>query len=284
MAETPIPETIPLYTPNQQALLLLGQRLDHKPWLPLGIYYENLWHFILEQHPDFQLVTHNLQVASFKNGIKQTLGEYDLIYRLNGQAYHRELAVKFYLGLPLSKEPVSPWHHWVGPGLKDRLDRKMQRMCNHQITLSDTPEGKQTLAAQGIFSVTKEILIQGRLFYPVFAQCPPPLHAHPDHLRGYWLTLAQCEQWLSRQPHSHRGQILSKPFWLNNETLSSNMPSQTLLQRLNNVPLPALLKHHNEYYFIVPENWQHQAIPVVFQNATRRQESEAPYLHGWSVC
>ena len=25
-------------------------------------------------------------------------------------------------------------------------------------------------------------------------------------------------------------------------------------------------------------------IPVVFQDAIRRQESEAPYLHGWSVC
>ena len=260
MAKTALPETIPLYTPNQQALECLSDTLSRKPWLPLGIYYEYLWHFLLSRHPGPDLLAHNLQVSRINNGVKKTLGEYDLIYRCNGKLYHRELAVKFYLGVPLTSASESPWQHWVGPGLKDRLDRKMHRLLEHQIRLSDTPEGGQALSQFGSDRVQKEVLIQGCLFYPMFAHCPAPVDINPDHRRGYWLTINDYRQWLSKQRPAPRSKILNKPFWLDNEGPEDHLPPTEHLKALSRNRLPQMVKHNRQYLFVVPNDWPERAI------------------------
>ena len=260
IATTALPETIPLYTPDQQALECLKAKLDPLPWLPLGIYYENLWHFLIRQLPELELLSHNLQVIRNNQESKITLGEYDIIYRFNHQVFHRELAVKFYLGVPLSKSSHSPRQHWVGPGLKDRLDRKMQRLCNHQILLSDTAEGQQALAEFNSNLINKEILVQGRIFYPMFADCPPPLNVHPDHLRGYWLTISEYRHWLSAKSVTSSCQILAKPFWLDNNMLNNSVTPKEHLIALNQIRLPQMVKHHDQFMFVAPDDWPEQAI------------------------
>ncbi len=168
----------------------------------LGIYYETLWQFILDQSENTTLTANNLQVQ----GDHGTLGEFDLIYQHQGQYIHRELALKFYLGIATGEHKqnpqvqksgqISPWNHWVGPGLKDRLDRKLQRLSQHQIRLGKTNEGEEALYRLGIRNITREILIQGILFYPIEGHCPPPEFSHPDHLRDHFpdtgLLKASC--------------------------------------------------------------------------------------------
>ena len=259
MAKTALPETIPLYTPDQQALESLKSKLTDKPWLPLGIYYENLWQFLITQHPDLTLLTHNLQVIQNQQGVKTTLGEYDLIYHTGNRIYHRELAIKFYLGVPLSNTSESPWHQWVGPRLKDRLDRKMQRLCHHQILLSETTEGQQALAAFDSKPVTKEILVQGRLFYPMFAHCPPPAQINPDHLRGYWLTISDYEIWLSKRS-APNSQILKKPFWIDNDDPDAGLSPREHLKVLHQKKQPQMVKHQGQFIFVVPNDWPQKAI------------------------
>ena len=60
----------------------------------LGLYYEQLWQFVLAQTPDIQLLATNLPI---RDG-GQTLGELDLLFRDREGVHHLELAVKFYLG------------------------------------------------------------------------------------------------------------------------------------------------------------------------------------------
>ena len=245
--------------------MFLKNTLIAKPWLPLGIYYENLWHFLIRQHSQLELLAHNLQVVREHQDTRTTLGEFDLIYRFNQQIVHRELAVKFYLGVPASDSSASPWQQWVGPGLKDRLDRKMHRLLNHQILLSDTPEGRQTLAEFDPGLVKKDILVQGRLFYPMFADCPPPVNSHPDHLRGYWLTCSEYKNWLNqKQPFDSL--ILNKPFWLNNEEPVSDFSLTEHLDKLCRKKRPQMVKCQNQYLFVVPDNWPEQAMLCAGEN------------------
>lgn len=269
MAKTALPETIPLYTPNQQALESLKTGLSSYPWLPLGIYYEYLWQFLIRHHPGLSLLTHNLQVTQYHQDIKTTTGEYDLIYRTASTVYHRELAVKFYLGVPLSDKPESPWQHWAGPGLKDRLDRKMHRLLDHQIRLSDTPEGQQALKAFVSGPVKKEILVQGRLFYPMFDRCPPPVHINPGHLRGYWLTISEYPSWLEQQ-QTTTCQILNKPFWLDNRIPEDTLSQAEHLSILNRSRQPQMVLCNNQYLFVVPDSWPEQA-KLLAQAGTDKQ-------------
>ena len=261
--EKALPEGIDLFLADQKSLSPLIHRLEQQNWLPLGIYYEQLWHFLFElwqPQNNIELISHNLQVQKTDCQPPETLGEYDLVYRLNDHFIHRELAVKFYLGIPQAEGNESQWQNWVGPGLKDRLDHKMQRMTRHQVTLSDTPEGKQALKALGISQVKKEILIQGRLFYPMFACCPPPVTANPNHLRGFWLTQSQLEHWLLQQPPETSGQFIQKPFWLDNEVQNHQQSPTRLLSTISSQRLPAMMKFQNQYFFVVPDCWPEQAL------------------------
>lgn len=190
MTDCPLPCGVPPLSLHDGMISKLAERIKQRNNPLLGIYYETLWQWLLEQHPDFELLAHNLQVGAHQKKTLsaetasvehpapspgRTLGEFDLIYRCQGSVFHRELAVKFYLGLPsaltgLERHRTSPWHHWIGPGLRDRLDRKLNRLIHHQINLSDHPESQQTLNLMGIKALPeKEILIQGRLFYPLLA-------------------------------------------------------------------------------------------------------------------
>ena len=92
----------------------------------LGLYYESLWHYLLQQDPDCELLAHNLPV---RDG-GQTVGEFDCLFycRRRKVHIHLELAVKFYLG-------VASANRWIGPGRHDRLDHKLEHLQQHQSQL-----------------------------------------------------------------------------------------------------------------------------------------------------
>ena len=137
----------------------------------LGLYFERLWQFFLDRDPAVDLIAHNLAVREHGH----TLGEFDCLYfcRTRQCHVHLELAVKFYLQRPGADG--SQWHHWVGPNVEDRLDRKLRRLFEHQLLLSEMTAARPVLADLGIDQLQRELEIKGRLF-PAGAGSPlwPP--------------------------------------------------------------------------------------------------------------
>ena len=127
----------------------------------LGLYHETLWHFFIANDAELDLIAHNVKVYRDK----RTLGEIDVVYFCHTRQtyFHLELAIKYYLDHQLVDD--IPLSNWLGPNCNDRFDFKIQRMLDHQIQLSTTPEGISTLLALGIQSIEPEISIKGYLFY-----------------------------------------------------------------------------------------------------------------------
>ncbi len=296
---SPLPAGLAPVNPDTEELDILASLVNQKGNPLLGIFYETLWQFLLSQLPDNRIMASNLQVKGKKNGQPATLGEYDIIYQLRNQFIHRELAVKFYLGIPGEDINTngSPWHNWVGPGLKDRLDRKIDRLLHHQAILSDTNEGQEALLKLGIEQpVQKEILVQGRLFYPLYplgtnesaitpltdiqgffqseaeqimeAKCQPPEFCNPNHLKGYWLT--QSQFLLSTQPITKNVsfQIPHKIQWLNQKPVAEFLNHDELLHQLKKQAKPVYVRAFQQkqqeqmHLFILPDNWPEKAEEV----------------------
>ena len=257
---------------------LLADQINKKGNPLLGIFYETLWQFLLNRLKQTRILAANLQANDDQS---VTVGEYDLLYRCHGQIFHRELAVKFYLGVPGPDNNTSPWHRWVGPGLRDRLDWKMTRLLHHQAILSDTSAGQKALLAQHIaWPVNKEILVQGRLFYPLIndnkiislsaishsdyaSHAAAPQYSNRHHWRGYWLTASQLVA--STRNTSLSYQIPGKWQWLNDWPDSLRLNRDQLLQRLTRRPtyIRAIDRSDEQLHlFVVPDDWPGRALQV----------------------
>lgn len=193
-------------------------RLDEQPavlqtWLAqsslrrLGRYYERLWQFALCQAPDVELLMANLPIRQANH----TIGELDLLLRDAQGVHHLELAVKFYLGL--EEGDCAQHEHWVGPGAQDRLDIKLQRLCNHQLPLSADPRARAVLTELTCNEVTSALWLGGYLFEPWPNGCASPAGAHPDYLRGRWLRMTDWPAFHASRPEAH-WQPLPRSAWL----------------------------------------------------------------------
>ncbi|HEY6130696.1 MAG TPA: DUF1853 family protein, partial [Halioglobus sp.] len=165
----------------------LAQRHTHR----LGVYFEQLWHFFLQQDCDTELVAHNLPVCSER----RILGEFDCIYYCHQRNchVHLELAVKFYLGIPraVSGDTAGYLYEWLGPDRQDRLDIKLQQLLQHQILLGEHPAAKQTLKALGIGDLAREVVLKGYLFQPDTAIPPFPPGYNPQCVLQRWV---ECQK------------------------------------------------------------------------------------------
>lgn len=157
----------------------LCEFLGDAPAGRLGIYYERLWHYLLQQDPDSQLLAHNLPVSEGN----RTIGEFDCLFWCNRRKahIHLELAVKFYLGVPAG-------NYWLGPGGRDRLDAKLQHMVQRQGRLGAHPAAREALAALGIEDFDSAVDIKGYLFAPPAGMAPPDGHNPANPLRQ-WFTI-----------------------------------------------------------------------------------------------
>jgi len=159
----------------------LARARDHR----LGSYFEDLLAFWLTwpDNPLYALIARNLPVRH--EG--RTLGEFDFLVRerASGETQHWEVAVKFFLGVRAGGAA----RHWIGPGLRDRLDLKLARLRDHQLRLADSPAGRDLLTSLGLPAARPVCLVKGRLFYPACAREDDwtPHDAAPGHLRGWWL-------------------------------------------------------------------------------------------------
>ncbi|NVZ77513.1 DUF1853 family protein, partial [Pseudomonas gingeri] len=126
----------------------------------LGLYYERLWQFAVQQAPGIELIGANLPIR--REG--HTLGELDMLLRDRDGVHHLELAIKLYLGPQQGQGEDAA--HWLGPGCHDRLDRKLAHLSQHQLPISARPESREALAALGIQAFSAQLWLGGYLLYP----------------------------------------------------------------------------------------------------------------------
>jgi hypothetical protein len=184
-----------MHQPDQLADWLMQQDMHPaalQDWLTqsrsqrLGIHYERLWQFALQQAPGVELLAANLPVRQ----AGQTLGELDLLLRDSDGDHHLELAIKLYLGPPAGdgRLPLN----WRGAGRADNLARKLEHLCCQQLPLSGSPAAQPILAEHGVTRVQASLWLGGYLFYPWPDGCATPAGCHPEHVRGHWL---QHREW-----------------------------------------------------------------------------------------
>lgn len=205
-----------LSAPEQLADWLL--QLDQQPdalrhWLAersvrrLGLYYERLWQFALNAAPDVEVLAANLPIRQRGH----TLGELDLLLRDAEGVHHLELAIKLYLGAD-AEQGESP-AHWLGPGSHDRLDKKLDHLCNHQLPLSTREEARGALDELQIGTLNAAMWVSGYLFYPWPQPCSSPTDVNTQHLKGIWLHQCQWADFLRTQGDAC-WQVLPRHNWL----------------------------------------------------------------------
>lgn len=157
----------------------------------LGAWFESLLSFWLGDpcNERYCLLKRGLKV----NDEDRTLGELDFIVRDNQthQIEHWEVAVKFYLG-------HAPGHHtgnWIGPSLRDRLDRKIKRLRDHQMPMHQHPLCQELLRAEGWEVKTSRAIVKGRLFYPRHRRCDTPGEVASSHLKGWWVPVEHLKEY-----------------------------------------------------------------------------------------
>ena len=235
----------------------------------LGIYFESLWQFFLENAPCWQLNAHNIQIIQGK----KTLGELDILAEQNGtQGYHLELAVKFYLQHP--NHTGEQCQHWLGPQCRDRLDLKLSKLNSQQFPILNHPQTKATLAQKNIEPPTSQALIlKGYLFSKWQNEFSLPREVNPTCLMGEWLhqkdisKLTHCDDhWLLIEKTDWLGPVQFQNDGVNAHLLTGyevteavqkhfrSGPNNHALMLINVIPEQAMFIEQNRY-LVVSDNW-----------------------------
>jgi len=268
--QTPLP---PIET--QSLLKILGETNSHF----LGPYIEQLWSYYLQHNQRYELVAHNLQI----NSSEQTIGEFDFIARDTqlDKFLHQEIAVKFYLGLPVPNEQRV---RWFGPNRIDRLDKKAAHLRAKQLRLSEHPEAKAILRSKGISTLEKQAILRGRLFLPWNVQTRKTFdqmlsnnkdettsHNDPNTIigaqnisshTGIWVKVSELSDYLDTSaPYAHYC-ILDKLQWLSLDdkecTLyTANTVKEYAQQHVGVEGRSMLIKQHRTDIpvFVVADHW-----------------------------
>lgn len=177
--------------------------LKQKETRLLGIYFESLLAFWIEHLPDKVLLAQNLVVG--QPGLQ--IGEFDLLFKDKewDQVVHWEAAVKFYLRFGEADDL------WLGPNPRDSLQKKLNKVFNRQLRLSEHARGRQALLSKlGADKVVSQAFIKGYLFYPRSSDWQTSKVVadgiSSQHLRGWWCrykeiaaqltSLEQGRRWL----------------------------------------------------------------------------------------
>ena len=225
--------------------LNFGQKLGHL--------YEDALENLLEQSETLSLLASHLQVVDDSG---RTLGEMDFLLRdrSSGEAYHLELAVKFYLAYP----KAAVWDY-PGPDPRDNWQRKLERLQTHQLRLSEDPYARRVLVERfAIKELAVRQLIYGRLFGPMGAQeCPWPEGMRADGLRGRWLY---CSEWSHWMTGASELRVIPKPLWpvvLRFELVDCLPPvDSTELRKLGAERCTMFVADDSlEPIFLVPDSW-----------------------------
>ncbi len=244
------------------------RRYPAPPAYRLGRQFEDCIERLLQYSNNIQRQQRNLIIK----GESRTLGELDCLYEsTNGECIHLELAIKFYLCNVSLNAPFAELSDFIGPGGKDRLDKKWLRLLQHQLQISSTPEALAAIHAAGFSAPTKrELLLTGLLFYPYqdWQTCLPAIKSlNPQHNRGWWLFQHQIDQLLNEGDISFL--ILPRWHWIGglyhyeSPTPLTHQALADIISQGSEANMIAIITWDNERQhwkelsrgFIVPNNW-----------------------------
>lgn len=233
----------------------------------LGRYYEQLWHALLHLAPDVRLIASNVPLRQDRRSI----GELDMVIETaEGVVAHIELAIKFYLGrpelVPAGVSP-SPKSAWWGPDPRDNLQRKVDRLIEHQLTL---PQRYPQLLSRLPTIDRSQAWLQGYLFHPgngvIAAAEDAGPHSvahlwyhwgHSQHLTdGQWRIL-EHKRWLAPEI-SNTEQIFSA------RTGLASPPARPLM--LVNVAEADHVKSGR--ILLMPDSWPDPVTPLSYGSAS----------------
>lgn len=248
----------------------------------LGRYAEILLGWFLEHGPAPRLVAANVPLRS----AGRTLGECDfLVETLDGRRLHWELAVKCYLH---TGSPRATLADFVGPNLRDRLDRKLAHLLDHQLRLSEREEFA-SLGFAGPWCA--RMFVKGWLFYRAGVRLNDPPALAPGHARGWWVMRSEWPAFAAQQAVDGWS-VLPRLTWLaprriaaadvvrvemsshsdtfaNRTSITPPVDSETLLTHLPRPDEPAMVAAfaadsasgyvERSRGFIVPDDWPAQA-------------------------
>lgn len=184
----------------------LREYLQSEHRLPLGKRFERYLSFWLQQSDHFELIAENVQLQNEKG----TVGEIDFIFRerLSGRVFHMEAACKFYL----AAENTPNWKLWIGPGGRDTLQLKMDKL-EKQLAITKTPEGMDFLQRERIPTPEPVLFMKGMLFhhFASLRKHKPPLYAARNYLSGWWSYLDESDKLFS---DDSTWAVLPKSDWL----------------------------------------------------------------------
>ena len=245
----------------------------------LGRRFECYWQYwLLQRYPDWQH-RFNIQVCNYG----KTLGEMDNVSfdPREGRLIHREMAVKFYLGMSDEIDGNRPMQ-WLGPNSNDRFDLKLTRLYQSQMRLLDLPAAQSCLPESWNWTqLDRELVIKGRLYYP--------LSEGSEIITGqsnYWCHQKQLASvieklgalgsfaWLPL----HRFQWLAPLQWPRHQTSNLLEPGQLLARfgaqfntNQESVSRPTQLAAYRSIattwqeemrLFVVPDHWPTSGIPA----------------------
>lgn len=214
-----LPDDIEAFIPNDhlknpRRLTASWRTYPAPPAYRLGRQFEDCIERLLQHSDNVQRLQRNLIIK----GENRTLGELDCLYENSlGESVHLELAIKFYLYTSVENGLTEGFasdledgfaggledglKNFVGPGGKDRLDKKWQRLIQHQLPISSTPTALAAIHNAGWSAPDqRQLLLTGLLFYPYqdWQTCQPAITSlNPQHNRGWWLFQHQIHQLLN---------------------------------------------------------------------------------------
>ncbi|WP_404309439.1 DUF1853 family protein [Neorhodopirellula lusitana] len=197
------PLSLDVIDPDHLTSVMVDPQSRHVGSHRVGYYFERLVLYWLVHLRRVEVVAHGMQIKDDK----RTLGEIDFLFRDEaGRLTHWEVSVKFYLYHPQHalSGPLGG-SHFLGPNARDTFERKMGRLFEHQLPLSQThlPDVE-----------VRQAWVQGQIFYhrQLGSVQPLPAQMSPDHLRGSYLYQREINE---LQHHANsRFQVLEKPYWL----------------------------------------------------------------------
>ncbi len=235
-----------LALPADRTVLNFGQKLGHL--------FEDALAATVDASDGLRLIGRSVQ---FPGSDGQTLGELDFLIldQLREQPIHLELAIKFYL----AHQDTEGVMRFPGPDARDNWPRKLKRLTEHQLRLSDDPAIRHLLSERfGVGDVEVAHLIYGCLFDHIDAQpttCAPAISTNCR--RGKWLRASEIS---ALRNATDEVTILPKPLWPApiSDTLRAELPSCPVSELLH------ATKHHCVMFatpdtplpmFLVPDTW-----------------------------